>query len=349
MSRTATAMTEAPSAAAPTPIAAPVRRRRRRPPPLIVPEPCGTTSLPPQCYDGWRPASPTRAAQVGGVSSRPLGAATRRGAGRRFNEDRAFASGSRWGVCDGHGGARAAEYVARCLGGTGECAGGKWPDAAAIRALDANLSNALAPDQGYTGTTLTAVALGDRVLRTVHVGDSRAVVLRSDGLARVLTADHVPTRADEAARVASAGGAVLRGRVDGVLAVSRALGDPALPSVAAEPDVGEYPLTQDDSLLVLATDGFFDVVRAEELATVLGFTGTTTNNTTATTTNGVVPLDLQGAAVALVDLAAHRASTDDITVMLVDLRDGTCGVSHEEHSHARKCGTATWNGSFAPS
>jgi protein phosphatase 2C family protein 2/3 len=70
---------------------------------------------------------------------------------------------------------------------------------------------------------------------------------------------------DEKNRITAAGGFVDFGRVNGNLALSRAIGDfefkksaelpPESQIVTAFPDVSEHELTDDDEFLVLACDG----------------------------------------------------------------------------------------------
>lgn len=61
-------------------------------------------------------------------------------------------------------------------------------------------------------------------LHVANVGDCRGVLCRA-GAAVVVTQDHIPSVPCEAARVEGAGGFVSRGRVNGILGVSRSFGD----------------------------------------------------------------------------------------------------------------------------
>lgn len=56
-------------------------------------------------------------------------------------------------------------------------------------------------------------------------GDSRAILVTIDGKVIELSHDHKPEVDTEMKRVKAAGGFVQDGRVDGVIAVSRAIGD----------------------------------------------------------------------------------------------------------------------------
>ena len=73
-------------------------------------------------------------------------------------------------------------------------------------------------------TTLIAMITPEDVLYVGNAGDCRAV-LCSAGEAIALSIDHKPTLPAETARIKRAGGVVEDDRVEGDLAVSRALGD----------------------------------------------------------------------------------------------------------------------------
>jgi protein phosphatase PTC1 len=72
-----------------------------------------------------------------------------------------------------------------------------------------------------------------------------------------LTKDHKPQDEEETKRIQAEGGFVgNHGRVNGVLAVSRALGDHMLkPFVSAEPHVTTTRLKNSDLFMIIACDG----------------------------------------------------------------------------------------------
>jgi len=113
------------------------------------------------------------------------------------------------------------------------------------------------------------------MIHTAHVGDARAVLCRG-GLAKRLTcmSDHKPTDPTEAKRIMTAGGAVINGRVNGILAVARALGDhclkaPHLPNDAVSnvPHITSTQLEHQDEFIIVACDGLWDVMTDQEAVT----------------------------------------------------------------------------------
>jgi protein phosphatase PTC1 len=95
-----------------------------------------------------------------------------------------------------------------------------------------------------------------RVLYTANVGDARIVLCRN-GRALRLSYDHKGSDENEGRRVASAGGLILNNRVNGVLAVTRALGDAYMKDlVTGHPYTTETVIQADqDEFLILACDG----------------------------------------------------------------------------------------------
>lgn len=94
-----------------------------------------------------------------------------------------------------------------------------------------------------------------RVLYCANAGDARGVLCRA-GKAVRLTYDHKGTDKQEAKRIMDAGGFVMSGRVNGVLAVTRALGDSSMKEfVVGAPYTTETDLSEEDEFLILACDG----------------------------------------------------------------------------------------------
>lgn len=99
-------------------------------------------------------------------------------------------------------------------------------------------------------------ATRQRVLYTANVGDARIILCRS-GKALRLSYDHKGSDENEGKRVANAGGLILNNRVNGVLAVTRALGDSYMKDlVTGHPYTTETVIQPDtDEFIILACDG----------------------------------------------------------------------------------------------
>lgn len=113
---------------------------------------------------------------------------------------------------------------------------------------------------GFASSTpmpkLQRSATRQRVLYTANVGDARIVLCRN-GKALRLSYDHKGNDENEGKRISNAGGLILNNRVNGVLAVTRALGDAYMKDlVTGHPYTTETVIQPDiDEFLILACDG----------------------------------------------------------------------------------------------
>ena len=114
----------------------------------------------------------------------------------------------------------------------------------AIADLDSIVSKAMLVNGSEAGcTAVVCVVNGDR-LYVANVGDSR-VVLSRGGKPIIVTRDHRPSDPDEAARITACGARIIDGYVEGLIGVTRALGDIEVVSgvkivgLSAVPDVFE--------------------------------------------------------------------------------------------------------------
>lgn len=183
-------------------------------------------------------------------------------------------------VYDGHGGAKVSEYAGKHLHkkvveSTSYCSG-DYAAALSRAFLDIDQDMLLDDEikDEMAGTTAVVVLIKDNHLYCANAGDSRAVV-SVNGLVSPLSFDHKPSNESEAARIINAGGWVEFGRVNGNLALSRALGDfifkrnDQLPAeeqiVTAHPDVTKREITREIEFLLLACDGIWDVLTNQEV------------------------------------------------------------------------------------
>ena len=79
-------------------------------------------------------------------------------------------------------------------------------------------------NRSFAGTTATVVLITRTQMICANAGDSRTV-LSKGGRAKDMSEDHKPENPGELRRIQAAGGFVEDGRVNGMLALSRALGD----------------------------------------------------------------------------------------------------------------------------
>ncbi|KAJ0963015.1 hypothetical protein J5N97_028137 [Dioscorea zingiberensis] len=215
---------------------------------------------------------------------------------------------SLFGIFDGHGGSRAAEYLKEhlfenltkhplFLNDT------KLAISETYQKTDADFLEA----ERYTfrddgSTASTAVLVGNH-LYVANVGDSRAVVSVA-GKAIPLSDDHKPNRSDERKRIENAGGVVMWAgtwRVGGVLAMSRAFGNRLLKQyVVADPEIQEQEVDEELEFLVLASDGLWDVVPNEDAVSLAR-----------------LEEEPEAAARKLTETAYSRGSADNITCIVV--------------------------------
>ena len=173
--------------------------------------------------------------------------------------------------------------------------------------LDANLRQLVDSEDGIdrSGSTCVCVLISPSKFYFINCGDSRAL-LCSKAEVKFATADHKPCNPIERERIQKAGGSVMLQRVNGSLAVSRALGDyeyksvedlgPTEQLVSPEPDVTPIERKEgEDQFLVLACDGIFDVSSDEDLCSFISYRLSLTE-------------DLVSVCNDVVDLSLHKVS-----------------------------------------
>jgi len=217
-----------------------------------------------------------------------------------------------YGVFDGHGGRKAADFTAEYLSEFAARSLDSLDDVGmlfrdAFLAADKKFCEEAEREGLGDGTTAVVAYLKDGKMWVANVGDSRAVVSRG-GVATALTIDHRPESEAEQRRIEEKGGTVFhlgRWRVEGVLAVTRAIGDKDLKNcVTAHPDVYEFELTEEDELVVLASDGLWDVMSNQEVVDIaLSYD------------------DLGLACDALVEAAMAKGSNDNVSAVIVNTRE----------------------------
>ncbi|MCJ1389254.1 Protein phosphatase 2C 2 [Xylographa bjoerkii] len=175
-----------------------------------------------------------------------------------------------FGVYDGHGGDKVAlfagEKVHNIIAQQEAFKKGDIEQAMkdGFLATDRAILNDPKYEEEVSGCTASVGIISNTKIYVANAGDSRSV-LGVRGRAKPLSFDHKPQNEGEKARICAAGGFVDFGRVNGNLALSRAIGDfefkksaelsPEQQIVTAFPDVTTHVLSDDDEFLVIACDG----------------------------------------------------------------------------------------------
>ena len=125
-----------------------------------------------------------------------------------------------------------------------------------------------------SGSTAVACLISPSHTYIINCGDSRAILI-SDNDVVLGTYDHKPINPEERERIENAGGSVMIQRVNGSLAVSRALGDyeyknvegrgPCEQLVSPEPEIYVRQRSDKDEFIVLACEGIWDVMCNSDL------------------------------------------------------------------------------------
>ncbi|XP_051771827.1 protein phosphatase 1A isoform X1 [Ctenopharyngodon idella] len=165
-----------------------------------------------------------------------------------------------------------------------------------------------------SGSTAVGVMISPRHIYFINCGDSRGLLSRG-GAVHFFTQDHKPSNPLEKERIQNAGGSVMIQRVNGSLAVSRALGDfdykcvhgkgPTEQLVSPEPEVYAIERSEaEDEFIVLACDGIWDVMANEELCDFVRSRLEVTD-------------DLERVCNEIVDTCLYKGSRDNMSVVLV--------------------------------
>ncbi|KAM9734209.1 putative protein phosphatase, Mg2+/Mn2+ dependent, 1Na (putative) [Menidia menidia] len=231
---------------------------------------------------------------------------------------------SYFAVFDGHAGITVAQYCSRNLLdqvlATGRIQANEEPEEVkeGIRegflAIDRHMHKMARQDNwDRSGSTAAAVMISPRYVYFINCGDSRTLLCRN-GQVVFYTEDHKPFNPREKERIQNAGGSVTLQRINGSLAVSRALGDFDFKEVdwrpqteqlvSPEPEVYEMERTPEDEFLILACDGVWDAIGNEELCAFVR-------------SRMQVCDDLREICTQVIDLCLYKGSLDNISIIIV--------------------------------
>ena len=164
-----------------------------------------------------------------------------------------------------------------------------------------------------SGCTATSLVITPDAYLVFNTGDSRLTVARE--ACHFETTDHSPDVPTEMARIEAAGGCIFFGRVNGVLAVTRAFGDFEFKDATKEaadhvvtvlPDITVLPRSPTDEFILLACDGIWGTLFTSQ---VLAFAREALAS----------GLALEHVTGALIETCFRLDSRDNMTAMIVAL------------------------------
>jgi len=211
-------------------------------------------------------------------------------------------------IYDGHGGRGAVDFVAKELHKNfSDCYSKADNIAAAWKQAYLKTDTQIAEAKIlYSGTTAATAFIrkkdDERWLHSANVGDARVVLVRG-GKAIRLTIEHKGSDETEAKRIVDAGGFIVLNRVNGILAVTRSLGDCAMKEyVTGEPYTMDVKLTAEDTHVIIACDGLWDVCTDQDAVDLM-----------------VTEKDADAMSKKLLQHALKNGSTDNVSVMVIVL------------------------------
>jgi len=186
------------------------------------------------------------------------------------------------------------------------------------------------PKLKYCGSTGVVVLFAGNSIFVANVGDTRAVLFRGKNNVEMvgegdhrafgmcspssvlrLSEDHKPET--EVERIRAAGGHVIKNRVDGVLGVSRSIGDFFMyPKVICQPTISHFLLHNDDDIdseifILLCCDGVWDELSDDQACSIV-FKALKDGR------------GLHKASAVLRDYAYFLGSDDNITAMVIRVK-----------------------------
>eukprot|EP01119_Soliformovum_irregulare_P004501 TRINITY_DN15526_c0_g1_i1.p1 TRINITY_DN15526_c0_g1~~TRINITY_DN15526_c0_g1_i1.p1 ORF type:complete len:600 (-),score=127.41 TRINITY_DN15526_c0_g1_i1:109-1908(-) len=239
-------------------------------------------------------------------------------------------------VYDGHGGMECAEYVNARLHES-IINHPQFPENAEAAIRDTFLQTDTEFAQysktcnipGTIGTTVTTAIIIGNYLYVGNVGDTEAM-LCTNGRPKTVTCSHKPANNFEEERITAAGGRIVEianqkrlghSRLNPKffhIGITRAIGDLDFKSedltggkssgLIAEPSVSKTLLTADDQFLMIASDGFWDVVSQDEASQYV------LKN---------AEKDSDSICKNLIELSQERKTRDNVTVLLVKFKNLT--------------------------
>lgn len=167
-----------------------------------------------------------------------------------------------------------------------------------------------------SGCTAVCALISPTHLFIANCGDSRALLC--DRGPKFATEDHKPFHPKEKKRIIDAGGTATQ-RINGTLAVSRALGDfefkkdelrgPCEQLVSPEPEITIIERRPEDQFLILACDGIWDVMSNSDLCEYVRY-------------KLMIEPSLENVCSSVIDVCLRKGSRDNMSIIIVVFENG---------------------------
>lgn len=133
-------------------------------------------------------------------------------------------------------------------------------------------------EENNSGCTANVILLVGNHLYTANVGDSRSVIYE-DGNFIELSFDHKPHKEEEKNRILKSGGSVIKGRINGDISVSRAIGDFEYKKnsnigreeqlMIATPEITQRILNEKSEFILMGCDGIWETKKTEKIMKIV--------------------------------------------------------------------------------
>ncbi|OHT00738.1 putative protein phosphatase 2C 11 [Tritrichomonas foetus] len=207
-----------------------------------------------------------------------------------------------YAIFDGHGGPEVSSYCAANLHQliSDYYENGNSFVAATKKAIQ-DVNSYVVDKWPQAGSTAAIAIIDDDVLYTANVGDSR-IILVHKGKAKRLSVDHKAVSPDEMECILRRGGTIQSNRVNGILMLSRAIGDGTVARYISSEPFMTQTILKDNARLILACDGVWDVMDDQSAADIF-----------------LQIKNPEEAAKAIKSEAIKRGTMDNVSVICVDL------------------------------
>lgn len=173
--------------------------------------------------------------------------------------------------------------------------------------MDELVNDIQTKNQFACGTTALSCWIKNKEeIYVANVGDCRGFICRNSEPMEIAKPHH-PDLPEEKARIINNGGAVVwqgTWRVNGVLAVSRSIGDVNMKRwVIPNPDITKFTIQPTDEFMILASDGLWDVIKPNEMIDIVRST--------------VKTLGRKHVCKQLCETAIQKNTKDNVTVVVI--------------------------------